>query len=111
MQKFSSDTQTVKLMKSFITGIDKLEKSVNDFAALFYDLKSKDFTKSAVDLITKIQKECDEVEKIISDRLINHVSENILSKTWIDSVSDELKTKLEPSKPLILELLEQKQKL
>src|SRR5579885_2343449 len=51
MQGFSSDTQTVKLMKSFISAVEELETSVNQFADLFEDLQSKDFAKNVVTAI------------------------------------------------------------
>ena len=38
MQSFASDTQSVKLMKSFISAIDSLEIQVNNFVDLFNDL-------------------------------------------------------------------------
>ena len=46
MQSFASDTQTIKLMKSLIASIDKLEDQVNKFSDIFNDLESKDFVKN-----------------------------------------------------------------
>ena len=109
MQKFQTDTQTNKLMKAFISSIDDLESKVNDFAEEFQDLKSNDFSKKIVKFITDIQDKCEEIEEIINDRLKTHIRENILSKTWADDVSSELNTKIETSKPLIMELFHQRQ--
>lgn len=109
MQEFSSDTQTVKLMKSFISSIDDLENSVNEFVALFDDLKSKEFAKNIVASIEDIQKQCEEVDTIIDDRLKNHIQSNILSRSWVDSVSNELQMKIEPKTPLILDLFNKRQ--
>lgn len=109
MQKFSTDTQTAKLMRAFISGIDDLEGKVNDFAEEFSDLKSKDFPKKVVELIDGIKEKCEEIEEIVNDRLKAHIRENILSKTWVDDVSNELEHKLEKSKPLIMELFHQRQ--
>ncbi len=109
MQKFSIDTQTNKLMKAFIAGIDDLEKKVNDFAEEFQTMKSKDFIKKIIGSITAIKESCEEIDEIVNDRLKTHIRENILSKTWVDDVSSELETKLEKSKPLIMELFHQRQ--
>lgn len=109
MQQFSSDTQTVKLMKSFITSIDSLEVLVNEFADVFTDLQSKEFAKNIVISIEAIQKEADGLDKIIDERIINHIQTNILSKSWVDSISDDLQMKVERKTPLILDLFNKRQ--
>src|SRR5208282_5636967 len=95
MQTFSSDTQTLKLMKSFIAAIDDLEAKVNFFADLFNDLQSNEFPKDVVTHIEDIQKQCDEVEEIIDERIKAHIQTNILATSWVDSVSNDLQMKIE----------------
>ncbi len=109
MQHFASDTQTVKLMKSFIDSIDTLEAKVNDFANLFNDLQSRDFAKNVVTNIENIQQECDGIDEIIDERIKNHIQTNILAKSWVDNVSDDLQVKIEQKTPLILELFNKRQ--
>src|SRR6185369_16722098 len=109
MQTFSSDTQTLKLMKSFIASVDDLETGVNQFADLFNDLHSKDFVKDVVVAIENIQKQCDEIEKIINERIKSHIQTNILAKSWADSISNDLQMKIEKKTPLIVDLYNQRQ--
>jgi hypothetical protein len=109
MQNFASDTQTVKLMKSFVASIDKLENLVNKFVDLFSDLESKDFPKNVVKYIDDIQSQCEEVEEIIDERIKNHIQTNILATSWVDSVSNELQMKVEKRTPLILDLFNKRQ--
>ena len=109
MQTFSNDTQTLKLMKSFINSIDELEIKVNDFAELFEDLESKDFAKDVVAKMEDIQKKCDDVDEIIDERIKEHIQSNILATSWVDSVSTELQTKVEKKTPLILDLYNRRQ--
>lgn len=109
MQEFSSDTQSVKLMKSFIATVEDLENSVNDFAELFSDLESKDFSKNVVSSIESIQKQCDDLEEIINDRIKYHIQTNILATSWVDNVSDEFQMQIEQKTPLILELFDKRQ--
>ena len=104
MQTFSTDTQTLKLMKSFITSIDELETKVNSFSDFFNDLQSKDFVKDVVTHIEDIQKQCDDVEEIIDERIKNHIQTNILATSWVDSISNDLQMKIEEKTPLILDL-------
>ena len=109
MQTFSSDTQTLKLMKSFISSVDELELSVNQFSELFNDLKSKDFAKDVVASIEDIQKQCDEIDEIIDERIKNHIQTNILATSWVDSISNDLQMKIEKKTPLIVDLYNQRQ--
>ena len=109
MQSFASDTQTVKLMKSFVTSIDDLEVKVNKFVELFNDLESKDFVKNIVVSIEEIQDQCDEIEEIIDERIKSHIQNNILATSWVDSVSNELQMNVEKKTPLILDLFNKRQ--
>lgn len=109
MQSFASDTQSVKLMKSFISSIDGVEVKVNDFADLFLDLQSKELVNDIVRLIEEIQKESDGLEEIIDERIKNHIQTNILAKSWVDSISNDLQVNIEKKTPLILDLFNKRQ--
>ena len=104
MQLFSSDTQTIKLIKSFISSIDDLEDVVNDFVGLFDDLQSKEFVSNIVKIIETIQKNCESIKEIVNDRIISHIQSNILAKSWVDSISNDLQMKIEKKTPLIIDL-------
>lgn len=109
MQTFASDTQTLKLMKSFISAIDLLENSVNKFADTFNDLESKEFPKNVVAAVEDIQKQCKEVDEIIDERIKTHIQSNILAKSWVDTVSDDLQMRIEKKTPLIVDLYNKRQ--
>lgn len=107
MQIFGSDTQIIKLMKSFINSIDELENKVNKFVDLFNDLQNKDFTKEIVKSIEDIQKQCDEIKDLSDDRIKGYIQSNILASSWVDTVGNELDLKIEKQKPLYMELFDQ----
>jgi hypothetical protein len=109
MQTFASDTQSVKLMKSMITAIDELEVKVNNFAEVFDDLQSKDFAKDVVSGIQSVQKQCDDIEEIIEERIKPHVQNEILATSWVDSISQDLQMKVEKQTPLIMDLYNKRQ--
>lgn len=109
MQIFESDTQTLKLMKSFISSIDELEEKVNKFASLFDDLESESFPKDIVGSIEEVQKQCDEVKEIADDRIKTHIQTNILATSWVDSVSNNYQMQIEQKTPLIVELFNKRQ--
>ena len=109
MQAFASDTQSVKLMKSFISSIDALEVNVNNFADLFTDLQATSFAKDIVNAIELIQKDCEDLDESIDERIKNHIQTNILAKSWVDSISNDLQMKVEQKTPLILDLFNRRQ--
>jgi|SRR5271166_446078 len=109
MQTFATDTQTLKLIKSFITAIDELETQVNLFSDLFNDLQAKDFSKDVVTHMETIQKQCDEIDQIIDERIKTHIQTNILATSWVDSISNDLQMKIEQKTPLILDLFNKRQ--
>lgn len=109
MQDFASDTQTLKLMKSFISSIDDLEVKVNSFVDLFSDLEAKDFSTNIVKSIEDIQQQCEEIEEIVDERIKDHIQQNILATNWTDSVGKEIEMTIKPKTPLILDLFEQRQ--
>jgi replicative superfamily II helicase len=109
MQDFANDTQTVKLMKSFISTVNELEDKVNNFVDLFTDLESKSFATDVVSSIEDVQSQCDDISEIIDDRIKDHIIQNILATNWVDTVGDELEMKIEPKTPLILDLFNKRQ--
>lgn len=109
MQTFQTDTQTLKLMKSFIASVDEIEIKVNHFADLFEDLQDKDFAKNIVASIEDIQKQSDEIDQIIDERIKNHIQTNILATSWVDSISNDLQMKIEKKTPLIVDLYNKRQ--
>jgi hypothetical protein len=109
MQAFESDTQTLKLMKSFISSVDELEVNVNEFVDLFADLESKSFPQDVVKSIEEIQSKCDEVIEIIDERIKNHIQSNILATSWVDNVSSDFQMKIEEKTPLIIDLFNKRQ--
>jgi len=106
MQTFSSDTQIIKQMKSFIAYIDELEVLVNKYAELFSSLESKDFVKSITETIEDIKKKCDNIEELIDQRIKTYVQNNILAKTWVDNIGNKMNLKVQKTKPLNVRLIE-----
>ena len=109
MQPFHSDTQILKLMKSFISSIDELEGKVNEFVEMFDTLESKTFAQDAVKSIEDIQQQGDEIKKIIDERIKTHIQTNILATSWVDNVSSDLQMQIEEKTPLIMDLFNKRQ--
>jgi len=109
MQPFSSDTQTLKLVKSFISSVDELEDDFNDMVELFDTLDSKTFAQDIVASMEKIQKLCDDIYEIIDNRLKHHIQTNIIAKSWVDNVGNDLQMEIMEQTPLIIDLYNERQ--
>jgi hypothetical protein len=110
LQPFSIDTQILKISKSFVLSISDIEKQVNRFVDVFTNLESKDFGQTIVKAIENIKKELAQLEQIIEDRMKDNIQNNILSRNWVDTVSDELQKKVEKRIPLSIQLVEERNK-
>lgn len=108
LQPFSSDTQIIKLNKSFVMSIGDIEKQVNRFIDLFANINSKDFIQGIIKAVENIKKEISQIEQIIEDRIKSHIYNNILARNWVDTVSDELQEKVEQKVPLSIQLVEKR---
>lgn len=86
MKMFDNDTQLNKLMTLFITNVENVEESVNEFSNLFSDLESKDFVFEIVNSINKINSNCKQLDTLIYDRIINNIKDNILSSNWMNNI-------------------------
>jgi hypothetical protein len=109
MKTFDSDTQTLKLMKSFISSIDDLEGKVNSFVEMCNDLEAKSFVADVVKSLESIQDQCKDIEEIMDERIKNHIQSNILATSWVDNVGNDMQMKIEEKTPLIIDLFNQRQ--
>jgi hypothetical protein len=105
IQMFTSDTQISKLMKSFISSIELLEKKVNEFASLFVRLKSDTLVQDLLSAIEDIQKESKSLQESIDERIVPYLESNIIGDVWIHSMEDKLNEKIEKKKPAIVDIL------
>jgi hypothetical protein len=109
IQPFANDTQTAKLIKSFISAVETLEKQVNLFSALFNNLKAKDFVAQVSQATDAIKKEVEQLQDLIEDRIKSHIQTDILGKSWVSNTGNELELEIEKKTPLLLELDKQRQ--
>ena len=100
---FAYEPNTLKLMKSLISEIDLLEFNVNKFADLFSNIQDKDFITNVNKSITAVEKQCDIVSNILTDRIPDHINKNILTKSWIDNFDDS-QSALKPQDSLFVQI-------
>lgn len=82
MKRFSFDSNTGKLIKSFSADVSVLENLIQDFNDLFSDLQNKDFAPSVISICDNLKSKISDLEDLIDDRIKKHIKENILSQSW-----------------------------
>lgn len=107
---FATDTHTLELINSFKDSIEDLEKQVAIFLDILDNYKSQDFRNHIITAIEGIKKQSAQVEKLIKDRIINHIDANILAKNWVTDTGSELHLKIQDRVPLVTELFNERQK-
>lgn len=108
MNHFSSDTETYDIMNAFTDQLDGLEESVNDLLKVFSNLSSEEFVANIIKNIDVVKNQCEQLENLINDRILNHIDTNILAKNWVSNVSDQFNTKIDDKVPMIVQLYKER---
>lgn len=106
---FSSDTHVMELINSFKDSITDVEDRVQVLLDALDELKDQDFKTNVISAIDDIKKKSTEVEKIIEERIEDFINNNILTKDWTSSVSDDLNVKIREKVPYITQLFNERQ--
>jgi hypothetical protein len=107
---FKSDTHILELINAFKEAISSIEKQVVILLDVLDNYKSENFKLELLSSIESVKKECVETDKLIKDRIIQHLEENIINNDWATATSEKLQTKIQDKIPLITELFNERQK-
>lgn len=104
MSRFSTDGAVEELMRSYISDVRDLEKSVNYLLSVFSSLNSSEFKDSLLESIMGVKKQCAKIKQLINDRVLEYISTNILAENWENLVSDKVDVNIANKSPLLVEL-------
>ena len=110
MNQFTTDAQSVEIMKSFVNAVGDIEDQIDAFESVFEDLKSKQFKDNVIKVCQGIKKQSAQLTKMIYDRILNHINTNILASNWQDNLSEELKRRIDEKEPYIKRLYREREK-
>ena len=106
---FSSDAQVLEMINSFKSSMESVEKEVVTFMDILDNYKSPDFKNNVISSIDNIKKQSAQTKKLLEDRIISYIDENILAKNWVSNTGNEINLKIEERVPLITELFNERQ--
>ena len=107
---FSSDTDINELLASFKSGIDQIEDNVRILGDALVSWDSDDFKDMVVKSVENLKKEINNSRELINDRIISHINENILGKSWIDEIGKDMNLDIKDKEPMIKELYKEREK-
>lgn len=108
---FATDTHITELINTFRDSIGDVEKQVSVLLDILDDLKSKDFKNNMLQGIEAIRKAGFEVEKLIKERILDYIDNNILAKDWMSNTQNELHTEIKMRVPYITQLFRERQEV
>lgn len=108
MSEFSTDTATSELINSFMDSIKELEKYSDTFVSIFQNLNNPEFRNHLVSTIESIKKQLGQIRQLISDRILDHIDNNILAKekNWLNTSEKPMKERV----PLVIQLFKERQR-
>lgn len=110
MNEFSVDTATEELMNSFIGSIRELEKYVDTFVSIFSNLSNPEFRNYLISTIDSIKKQLNQIRQLITDRILDHIDNNILAKDWAKNLSERFEEPIQERVPMVVQLFRERQK-
>ena len=97
-------------MDSFMGTIRELEKYIDTYVSIFSNLNSPDFRNHLISTIDSIKKQFNQISQLVTDRVLDHIDNNILAKDWAKNVLDRVDEPLQDRVPLVVQLFRERQK-
>jgi hypothetical protein len=101
---FGTDTHISELVKSFDDSFGDFEKYTQELLEILDEIKSERYRELVMAAIEKAIKQGAELEKLLTERIIDHINTNIIASSWIDSVSDTIHSTIQEREPYIKQL-------
>src|SRR5690606_922175 len=81
---FSTDSHIKELINAFIDSFGDVENSVNFVISSIENWKSDQYRDLVIKSIEIVKKQVAQTDKLIEDRIIEHINTNILANNWMD---------------------------
>lgn len=106
----TGDISIQEIIVSFSNLMEELDRNVEEFLDKIEDYWDKDYRANALKAIEDIIDSGESLMDLVNDRIINHIEEHLLGKSWLDNVSSDAQLQLEQFLSPIMELYKERQK-
>lgn len=86
---FSTDSHIKELINAFIDSFGDVENSVNFVISSIENWKSDQYRDLVIKSIEIVKKQVAQTNKLIEDRIIEHINTNILANNWMDLANNK----------------------
>lgn len=111
LDEFKSDTHIDELNNTFKKTMGDLTDQVNILMKVFGNLESADFKNQLVSACDSIFKAAFEVTKLVNERILDFLNNNIIGKDWIADTKKEVDFQISSKVPYITQLFEERKEI
>ena len=109
LENFSSDIKIKELLTSFTDFIEELEDACENLFKNMDNWSSPDYRKDVLEDMENIKTDKNKIQDLIFDRIIKHINSNILAKSWVSSISDDLEFSIKKKEPYLKQLFKERE--
>lgn len=110
LNNFVSDFEIKEIINSFEDGVTDIENQVEILLKLLDDYRNPDFRSSLLSGVQNIRKQSAQLERLIKDRIIEHINVNIIAKNWVSTTGKNLNVTIQNKIPVVTQLYNARQK-
>ena len=110
LSEFDTDTHIQELINTFKDCVEELEKQVNLLFDILDDFRSDKYKENVLAGVEGVRRQSAVLEKILKDRIEDHINSNILMNDWVSTTKNENKIDIKERVPYITQLFRERQK-
>jgi len=110
LNEFSSDTDINELLQTFKENITEIKDNMRVLGDVLVSWDADDYKDMVVKAIENIKKNINNSRELINDRIIKHINENVLNKSWVEDVGKDFSVEIKNKEPYIKELYKEREK-
>lgn len=110
MKSFQFDTHITELVSAFTDEVGDIEDQVKHLTDAIVNWDHTTYKDNITACAEAVKKEVAELNKLIYDRIVDHINENILGKNWVDHAIEKKKVNFDESEPAVSRLFKEREK-
>lgn len=108
LNKFESDTHISDLTSSVVDNFNDLEDEITELTKTISNWENPDYKNAIISSMDDTKVTIEDLTKLITERVIDHINTNILAKSWMDKVTEKYKDSINENEPAIKRLFKER---